>query len=190
MPRDGGFGPAPGTLATGFGSTRFNVPPLFEAAMTPPFFHNNAIADIEDAVAFYQTPQFLSSPATQFAVPQLTPQSIQNIAGFLRTLSALENIARVRKRALYLQSNATEGGTTIFAQAIADTQSAIDVLTAPELNGVATINAISALKTVLLSWQNSLPFANNEPTVPMMQIVAWLQVAEDDLLTSNPNGDF
>jgi hypothetical protein len=190
MPKDGGFGPAPGTQDTGFGSTRFNVPPLFEAAMTPPFFHNNAIANIEDAVAFYQTPQFLGSPATQFAVPQLTPQSIQNIAGFLRTLSALENIARVRKRALYLQSNATQGGTTIMNQAIADTQSAINVLTAPELNGVATANGISALKTVLLSLQNSLPFANNEPTVPMMQIVAWLQVAENDLLTSNPNSDF
>jgi hypothetical protein len=190
MPKDGGFGPAPGTLATGFGSTRFNVPPLFEAALTPPFFHNNAVATIEDAVAFYQTPQFLGSPATQFAVPLLTPASIQNIAGFLRTLGALENIARIRKRAVYLENNATQGGTTIMNQAITDAQNAIDVLTAPELTGTATTNAISALKTIKLSLQNSLPFADNQPTTPMIQVVAWLGIAENDLLTSNPNNDF
>jgi hypothetical protein len=190
MPKDGGFGPAPGTLATGFGSTRFNVPPLFEAAMTPPFFHNNAIADIEDAVAFYQSSEFLSSPATQFAIPQLTATSIQNIAGFLRTLSALENIARVRKRVLYLGSNATQGGTTIMGDAISDTQSAIHVLSAPALQGLATANAIKALQTVLLSLQDSLPFADAQPAVPMSQVATWLGIAENDLLTSNPNSDF
>jgi hypothetical protein len=190
MPADGGFGPAPGTLATGFGSTRFNVPPLFEAALTTPLFHNNAVATIEDGVAFYQTPQFLSSPATQFAVPQLTPTSIQNIGGFLRTLGALENIARIRKRAVYLENNATQGGTTIMNQAIADSQNAIDVLNTPALNGTATANAISALKTIKLSLQNSLPFANNQPTTPMIQVVVWLGIAENDLLTSNPNNDF
>ncbi len=190
MPRDGGFGPAPGTLATGFGSTRFNVPPLFEAALTPPFFHNNAVATIEDAVAFYQTPQFLGSPATQFAIPQLTTTSIQNIAAFLRTLGALENVARVRKRATYLENNATQGGTTIMNQAITDTQNAINVLTAPSLTSSATANAITALKTVELTFQNSLPFANSQPTTPMIQVVTWLGIAENDLLTGNPNGDF
>jgi hypothetical protein len=191
MPSDGGFGPAPGTLQTGFGSTRFNVPPLFEAAMTPPFFHNNAITDIEDAVAFYQSTEFLDSPATQFAIPQLTTTSIQNIAGFLRTLSALTNIARVRKRVLYLEANATEGGTTIMTQAIADAQSAVRVLTAPELNGTSTLDAINALKTVALSLQDSLPYANNQPSVPMSQVATWLTIAKMDLLpASQPNQDF
>jgi hypothetical protein len=35
-----------------------------------------------------------------------------------------------------------------------------------------------------------MPFADNQPTVPMIQIVTWLGIAENDLLTSNPNGEF
>ena len=42
-----------------------NVPPLIEAADTPPLFHNNAAATIEDAVRFYTTDTFANSPDGQ-----------------------------------------------------------------------------------------------------------------------------
>ncbi len=57
MPRDDGFGiPGDGT---------FNTPPLVEAADTGPFFHNNARATIEQAVAFYNSDAFNNSPSGQ-----------------------------------------------------------------------------------------------------------------------------
>jgi hypothetical protein len=195
MPKDGGFGTnqfngSPGTIEAGFGNGRFNVPPLTEAADTAPFFHNNAISVIEDAVAFYQSPQFLSSRGATFVVPQLTAQSITNIGGFLRTINALMNIAQVRQRVNYLGNNATAGGTTIMNVAIRDTQDAISDLTVASLSAPATVNALSALRTVKQSLQVSLPFANSQPTVPMTQVAVWLNIAENDLITSNPNKDF
>jgi len=54
VPPDGGFGTSPNpNPQLGFGDGSFNIPPLVEAADTPPFFHNNAIATLEGAVAFY-----------------------------------------------------------------------------------------------------------------------------------------
>lgn len=195
MPKDDGFGlthsdGTPGTVATGFGNGRFNVPPLFEAADTAPFFHNNAIATMEDAVAFYQSAEFLASPGSNFARPVLTTDSIGNIAGFLRTINALTNIAQIRKRVLYLGNNATPGGTAILSVAIEDTQDAIDDLTAPALSGTATANALQALRTLKLLFTNSLPFANQGSTTVMLQAAAWLDIAEHNLLTGNPNADF
>jgi hypothetical protein len=195
MPKDGGFGTnlitgAQGTLADGFGNGRFNAPPLTEAADTGPFFHNNAITLIEDAVAFYQSAQFLQSRGAGFVVPQLTNDTIQNIGGFLRTINALMNIVQIRQRVNYLGNNATQGGTTIMNVAIRDAQDAIDDLSAPALHAQSTVNAINAMKTVKQSLQATLPFANQQPSTSMTQVATWLQIAENDLITSNPNHDF
>jgi hypothetical protein len=187
-PSDGGFGGTPGP--SGFGNGRFNVPPLFEAADTAPFFHDNAVGTIEDAVAFYQSNEFTTSPAANFARPQLSAQSIANIAGFLRTINALTNIAQVRKRVLFLENNATPGGTTIMNVAIRDVHDAITDLEVPALSAPATANALQALKTLELFLQNSLPFANNQPTTPMIQAGAWLDIAEHALIPGNPNNAF
>ena len=202
-PNDGGFGvsdfdpttgqPVAGSIATGFGDGQFNVPPLYEAADTAPFFHNGVITSIEDAVNFYSSPQFLGSPAAQqFAQPNqaLFPAQQGSIVAFLRTINALTNIAQVRKRVQYLGNNATPGGTEIMNIAIKDTQDAISDLTSPTLTGTATTNALQALRTVKLSLQNSLPFANSQPSVPMSQVVTWLSIAEGDLITANPLNDF
>jgi hypothetical protein len=195
MPKDGGFGlrhadGSPGSIATGFGNGTFNAPPLAEAADTPPFFHNGAVSVIEDAVAFYQSPQFLSSPATIFAVPSLTPESIQNIGAFLRSLNALVNIVQVRRRAVYLQTHATTGGTAIMNLAIKDTQDALDDLGAPALAGAATQDARIALLNVKAILENTLPFANQQPSTEMIQVLTWLGLARGDLLTGNPDNEF
>jgi hypothetical protein len=169
------------------------VPPLYEAADTAPFFHTGAIATIEDAVNFYSTPEFLASPGARlFAQPDQTqfPAQKNNIVAFLRTINALTNITQVRKRVQYLAANATPGGTTIMNIAIKDTQDAIDDLRSPTLTGSATANALQALTTIKLMLQNSLPFADNQPTVVMNQTVTWLAIAENALITSNPLHDF
>lgn len=91
-PADGGFGvteTAPGI----FGNGTFNTPPLVEAADTPPFFHNNAVDTIEDAVAFYNSDAFNSSPARDLVGPiDLEDDEVLAIAAFLRVINALENI--------------------------------------------------------------------------------------------------
>ena len=82
------------------GDGTFNTPPLVEAADTGPFFHNNAIATIEEAVAFYNSDAFNNSPAGQAlsdADPngvgiRLEATQVEAVAAFLRVLNALENI--------------------------------------------------------------------------------------------------
>jgi cytochrome c peroxidase len=61
-PPDGGLGRNLRSQG-GFGDGTFNIPPLVEAADTAPFFHNNASATLEEAVAFYNSPAFNNSPA-------------------------------------------------------------------------------------------------------------------------------
>ncbi len=95
IPPDGGFGSiARGVSPGGFGDGRFNTPPLVEAADTPPFFHNNNIETIEDAVAFYTSAEFNGSPgAFEAGGPiDLDPAQVTDVAAFLRVINALENI--------------------------------------------------------------------------------------------------
>lgn len=203
MPRDGGFGvsnldpvtnqPVAGSVTAGFGNGQFNVPPLYEAADTAPFFHNGAVATIEDAVGFYATPQFLASRAARiFAAPnqELFPAQRDDIVAFMRTINALTNITQVRKRVAYLRDNATQGGATIMRIAIEDTRDAIDALTSPTLGGSATASALHALQTARQSLEMSLPFANDQPSVPMSQVLTWLEVARGNLIPGNPLGEF
>jgi hypothetical protein len=43
---------------------------------------------------------------------------------------------------------------------------------------------------VLQILENSLPFADNQPTTPMIQVQTWLGIARQDLLPGNPNDAF
>jgi cytochrome c peroxidase len=89
-PPDDGFGVP--------GNGEFNTPPLVEAADTPPFFHNNAVATIEGAVAFYNGAAFNNSPAGQLLAGatgsgiNLDATQVEAVAAFLRVINALENI--------------------------------------------------------------------------------------------------
>ena len=92
-PPDGGLGRNP-RFQGGFGDGTFNIPSLVEAADTGPFFHNNASATLEDAVAFYNSPAFNNSPAAQGIAGDinLTATQVLEVAAFLRVINALENI--------------------------------------------------------------------------------------------------
>ena len=91
-PGDGGFGQEPNPEG-GFGNGTFNTPSLVEAADTPPFFHNNVVATLEEAVEFYTRPEFTESPAgAMVGAIVLTDDEVLAIAAFLRVLNAVENI--------------------------------------------------------------------------------------------------
>jgi cytochrome c553 len=100
FPLDGGFGAtAPfdcdgDGVADCFGDGTFNATPLVEAADTGPFFHNHIANTIEDAVAFFNSPQFQASPAGQFLGGiNLSAQQQDDVADFLRVINAAFNLA-------------------------------------------------------------------------------------------------
>jgi hypothetical protein len=80
------------------GNGEFNTPSLVEAADTGPFFHNNSVATIEGAVAFYDGDAFNESPAGELLVDatgsgiEIDATQIVAVAAFLRAINALENI--------------------------------------------------------------------------------------------------
>jgi hypothetical protein len=95
-PKDGGFGLVENSPGV-FGDGTFNTAPLVEVADTPPFFHNNVIDTVEDAVRFYSGPEFNSSPAAGAGI-NLTEQQNLDIAAFLRVINAAFNIAQALHR--------------------------------------------------------------------------------------------
>lgn len=84
VPPDDGFG------ATPDGDGEFNTASLVEAADSGPFFHDNSIATLEAAIAFFSGPAFDASPSG----PRIEMDGTQasNVAAFLRVLNVLENI--------------------------------------------------------------------------------------------------
>src|SRR5205814_7545024 len=114
LPPDDGFLDAD---LTGNSST-FSPPGLLEAADTGPFFHANARPTIEAAVEFYVSPEFQAAPDTIGVF--MTPGDIQDVAAFLRTLNACENIRQVRKRVQFVRNNRSSGNTSLLTAAIAD----------------------------------------------------------------------
>jgi len=99
VPVDRGFGRASNSRG-GFGTGRFNSAVVVEAADTGPFFHNNAVSTIEEAVDFYNSAAFNSSPAglglkggdTGNIGIHLETTQVEAVAALLRVLNSLENI--------------------------------------------------------------------------------------------------
>lgn len=99
IPADGGFGTQVGTCPVGgCGNGTFNTPSLVEAASTGPFFHNNAVKTIEQAVDFYNSDEFGNSPGGQAIVAlsgggiDLTATQVAAVGAFLRVINALEKV--------------------------------------------------------------------------------------------------
>jgi cytochrome c peroxidase len=141
-PGDDGFGiPGDGT---------FNTPPLVEAADTGPFFHNNARATIEAAVAAYNSPAFNNSPAGKIILATtgspiaLDAEQVQAIAAFLRVINALEN---VRQSEAYLVGTAAAGGREgALHLAAVEAEDAVEVLSAAKLHADAVSDLKRAMK--------------------------------------------
>src|SRR5690606_29202885 len=163
----------PGQEPGGFGSTGrapffvpgacledFNTPPLVEAADTAPFFHNNSAETLEDAIAFYDTPAFNDSPATQLFIASidtgkigisLDELSVTRIGKFLRVLNALENLRQARElEAAALEAPSKGSARELIEQAIIELEDARRVLVEVRLhrNAVARIDGAIVMSSV------------------------------------------
>ena len=164
------------------GDRTFNVPPLVEAADTGPFFHNNAVDTIEDAVGFYFSQTFRESPSSFFIFNQLETEEQRDIAAFLRVLNSAANIAQVKKRAEYIANVRSSGNTDLLKVAIADARDARVVLSDRELSLDAQDqlrNAEDLLKSAKSDKDKNRPAA-------MKQVVAFLDAAMALLFTDVP----
>lgn len=100
FPSDGGFGGqglnAPNFDCDGdgvndcFGNGQFNNVPLIEAADTGPFFHTNVEGTIEEAVDFYNGPEF--------TVVNFSPTQVNDVGAFLRVINAAFNLQIAMQR--------------------------------------------------------------------------------------------
>ena len=144
------------------GDKTFNTPSLVEAADTPPFFHNNAVATLEAAVAFYNGDAFNNSPAGRLLTGatgsgiKLDATQVQAVASFLRVINALENIRQAHE---LLQIARKAGGGnepgSPLRQAIAETGHAARVLVEADLHASAVVHlerARAAARKALHGW--------------------------------------
>ncbi len=142
VPPDDGFGtPGDGT---------FNTPPLVEAADTGPFFHNDAVRTIEEAVAFYNTDAFNNSPAGRTLASldpngvgiRLEATQVEALAAFLRVINVLDNI---RVSIELLEASAHKGffkreqARELLERAVRETEDSITVLAGGGLHPEATV---------------------------------------------------
>lgn len=101
---DGGFGQDDLNELDGrWGDGTFNTPPLIEAADTGPFFHDNRLPVLEQAISFYRTQAFLDSPSCNGVNPcglagTGLPGTENNIGAMLRILNAGLNVAMAAQR--------------------------------------------------------------------------------------------
>ena len=144
-PIDGGFGQEEKTECgfskkeTCYGNREFNMTTLVEAADTAPFFHNNSVNTIEEAVAFYNSNAFHQSAGANPADPKdpksvcercihLEPTQVTAIALFLRTVNAMENIRSSNQLEQALEDLSKIDRQEQIRLAMAETLDAIEVL--------------------------------------------------------------
>ncbi|MCD2452536.1 hypothetical protein GO003_019305 [Methylicorpusculum oleiharenae] len=146
-PMDGGFGTDPhGDCSSllrsqqeedapcNYGEGRFNTPTLVEAADTAPFFHNNSVSTIEEAVAYYNTEAFNNSPghltsSRKDRQVKIGSSQVVAVALFLRSINALENIRNSNHLLDQAMKLDAANGREMVKLAMADTEDAIEVLT-------------------------------------------------------------
>jgi hypothetical protein len=82
----------PAGLPAGESTRAFNTPPLFGLRLTAPFFHDGSAATIREAVRFYDSEEFVASPAGALvgAVTAANdPDEVDDLVAFLESLVEL-----------------------------------------------------------------------------------------------------
>lgn len=82
----------PAGLAAGQSTRKFNTPPLFGIRLTAPFFHDGSAATLTEAVRFYDSSEFVASPAGDLVGAVLAanqPDKVADIVAFLESLVEL-----------------------------------------------------------------------------------------------------
>ena len=158
VPFDDGFGtPGDGT---------FNTPSLIEAADTGPFFHNNSVETLEEAVAFYNSDAFKFSMAGQSikaetgSAIQLDATQVLEVAAFLRVINSLENI---RQSTWFLENVAVKNfltakeGKDLLSRAIAETRDSMMVLNGVGLHPAAVSYLMEAKRLTHKALHGNFP---------------------------------
>ncbi|MGH2610314.1 MAG: hypothetical protein ACRDHF_14625, partial [Tepidiformaceae bacterium] len=182
-PRDAGFGTTPNTTKGGFGNDAFNTPPLVEAADTPPFFHNNAIDRLEDAVDFYNSTFFNDLQAPDRRIT-LTSAQVNAIAAFLRVINALENIRSsgdAEHQAIVANNSADARALLRFSNTEKD--DAIKVLNEQRLHFNAVLRLRAARGLILAAILARQPNVRN---ALINQAIAQENIARDLMVTVAP----
>lgn len=208
-PGDGGFGSAPPATTVEIesicadppttapvvflGNGTFNTPSLVEAADTGPFFHNNSADTIEEAVAFYNSDAFNSSPAGGPAPGNafdLTEDEIFKIAAMLRTINAMENV----RNGIELDKRATTEGNAkareTIREALADTNDAINVLTTARIRIYQGTTIVSLLRQAAAAEQQALNPSQRKASLASSLVLAITRKNEaQGQFTFPPNGN-
>jgi len=195
IPRDGGFGarpdgtcdqpePQPGPCPTnGCGNGAFNSQVVVEAADTGPFFHNNAVNTIEDAVAFYTSPAFNNSIAgITIGGINLSPTDVTDIAAFLRVLNTLENIRSAGDLNKRAKTANPRQGRELIRLAISELTDALEVLHGGNLHPEAKIKLLQALGSNLRALTETNLSKRNER---LDESLAKLHAAVDNMVAVN-----
>ncbi len=87
LPINDGLPREPATSSTN--TREFSVPPLFGVKNTAPFFHDNSVATLQEAVEFYDSREFVNSPAGQQIGPinLSDPRTVADLLAFLQSLT-------------------------------------------------------------------------------------------------------
>lgn len=161
-PPDDGFGNP--------GNGSFNTPPLVEAADTGPFFHNNAVETLEQAVAFYNSAAFNNSPSGQFLSGidsggigiRLEATQVVAVSAFLRVLNALENIRSADETSNFVKGVSDfQTSFSLLRQAIAEVDDGIEVLDCGGLHPVAQRLLLTAKIKLELAAVSPFTFLRN-----------------------------
>jgi hypothetical protein len=192
IPRDGGFGDRPdGTCGprqpgpcppNGCGNGTFNSQVVVEAADTGPFFHNNAVETIEDAVAFYTSEAFNTSPARGPVPINLSPTDVTDIAAFLRVLNTLENIRSAGDLEKRAKTASRLQGRELIRLAISELTDALKVLHGGDLHPEARIKLLQALAFSQIAFHETNPSKRNWR---LDESLAKLHEAVDDMVAVN-----
>ena len=164
LPADGGFGTQTGPCPSGgCGNGTFNTPPLVEAASTGPFFHNNVVKTIEEAVEFYNSTAFNDSPSGIFVGGiLLTDTQVAAVGAFLRVINALEKV----RSSIELLDKVLEARELSEAQrplriSNAEIGHGIRVLQEVKLHGVAVVHLKAARALLAAAGKVKLAPARN-----------------------------
>jgi hypothetical protein len=147
----------------GFGDGSMNTPSLIEAADTPPFFHNNSAATLEEAIEFYTSRTFAQSPAGDFGGAfDLDEGQIEQIAAFLRAINAHDNIRNSNVLSVQVQRmpRAASSANRLenrIREIIAETGDAIEVLN----DGMIYSDVVRQLRTALELDREALATSQN-----------------------------
>jgi cytochrome c peroxidase len=121
-----------------YGDGQFNLTSLVEAADTPPYFHNNSAATLEEAIASYNSVAFNESPGSfSSGVPRkinIDSSKVTAVAAFLRAINVLENIRSSSKLDLRAINERGANYKETLSLAMADTEDAIQVLSQTSYN--------------------------------------------------------